>query len=277
MTTSPHHWRALTTPDRVQYKNPPLVLTVFQIKFSPIWSIGSMSDIGRFQQFVSEDFPLSEKLDGVQLDFQVGPAGGSVNQSEMPKAWQFYDAEDEWKLTLQVDSLTIETRRYDRFEDLIGRINRAITALLTVYKPGSLFRVGLRYVNEIREEALGAISLMKAINPTLLGPLADPSFQSSLSQSTTDFVDIDELGRGLNMRFGRISDGTTVQPIAGAVVPAGPFFLIDIDFYKQFDERRGTKFDVVQVDNIVGEFHSLVWQVWNWSVTSQYQDTLEVN
>lgn len=275
MSEPPYSWRGLPSPERVQYKEPPLVLTIFQIRFSPIWSIGNMSDVGRFQQCIMDDFPLSEKVDGVQIDFQMGPGGGSVNKSDMPKSWQFYDSGDEWKLTLTVDSLTIETRRYDSFEDLLGRINRAIGALITVYRPSALFRTGLRYINEIRESKLDGLSLLDAINPMLLGPIADPAFQSAVSQSTTEFVDFDELGRGLNMRFGYIGGGTTVQPASGVDSPTDAFFLVDLDFYRPFHDRTGTKLDASKVDEAANEFHSLVWQVWSWAVTLEYRNSLE--
>lgn len=86
-------WMDWESPPREVYAYAPLVLTVCQFQFNNIISIGDQREVGRFQQFLLEDYATAFPMKSVDFQIDVGSFGGSLNSTEKQEGWIFSDVD----------------------------------------------------------------------------------------------------------------------------------------------------------------------------------------
>lgn len=144
--------------DRVRYERNPIELVVCQLRFPPILRIEA--DIpSKFQDMIRDRYPLYESKSVLNLSpglpaelasfFQNLPLGSS------PKAHDFINANRDWTITLDRESLTLSCRRYESWEQFKEHLSAPLEALRKEYSPPFYVRIGLRYRDVIRPSKLG--------------------------------------------------------------------------------------------------------------------------
>src|SRR5215216_4096336 len=105
----------LPEPDRVVFERPPLVLAVFQVRFSNLPEVARQDyDIEPFRHAVKDEYPQFTRAK--QAAVQIDPIAGELKQLESVQ-WRFTDERANWTVTLASDSLTLEARQYEHFEE----------------------------------------------------------------------------------------------------------------------------------------------------------------
>ena len=157
--------------ERVIYAKRQLVEVICQLRFPEILKI-DVSEPADFQERIRRDYPQYEKKIE-QLPPQM------VNGKPVPQGtvnnYQFVSAEGQWRVSLTKGFIALSTYGYTRWEDFAQRLDRVLAAF-------SWFpRVGLRYVNAFRREALGLDGMLwkELITPGFLGLMGEEDAQET--------------------------------------------------------------------------------------------------
>jgi uncharacterized protein (TIGR04255 family) len=208
---------------RVVYKKNPLFEVLCQVRFSEILKLvdGQPSE---FNSAVANDYPIVERFEGYEL--VAIPSGIAQQPQSSPKKvaqTTFSNFENTWAVTCTSSYLTLTARDYTRWEEFEVRLIKCLTKFMTLYLPGAVTRVGLRYRNIIELETLatenGILDDSELIAPEVRGLLGNSMFnndsfeqaQSSYQSKNGDMTTI--------LNFGLVRD-----------LSGKKGFLIDADF-----------------------------------------------
>lgn len=133
-----------------KYKKNFLKTVLFRIDYSTVLSI----EVNKPVDFQSKVMELGfQKLTPIQgLFFELTPSRlESQNALTKIQSWQFSDASETKKITLQSNSLTYEVTSYESFDKFRNELKTIIGAFFEQYKT-VISRIGLRYINIIDDD-----------------------------------------------------------------------------------------------------------------------------
>ena len=270
----------LGLPDvsRTVLNSAPLVLALCQIRFSSMFSVTDPAFLTAFQRAVQSSYPVAVPAQEVELLVGIGPNEMELKgeQRRSPQ-WQFTDQDDNWKIVLSQDFLTLETRNYEHFDDFLARLQEALDALTKHIQPTIGTRLGLRYINEIRFNDLTNMNWFDVIRQELLGPIVMPE----LIENTTQVVSFQQMllrypnDLGINVHHGLIPSGTTVRLRPKEEMPNDAFYLLDFDVFRDFPLSQPLKMNPKVICEYVEMYHKMIYRLFRWSVTDKYISTLE--
>ncbi|CAN0428643.1 unnamed protein product, partial [Phaeothamnion confervicola] len=111
--------------NRASYKQNPLVLALAQVQFPVLPQFSDGHFVQDFLSEVVEDYPIVDR-------FFQNPSGlpdpfASLNLSSA--LYRASNLDRSWSLVIGESSLTLESRRYSSFEELVERFNRLVEVL----------------------------------------------------------------------------------------------------------------------------------------------------
>ena len=263
---------------RIVLHHSPLVLALCQVRFSSMLSVTDPASLAAFQRAIQSKYPVGVPVQEVELLIGV-----ELNEPEIRREqrrspqYQFTDQDDNWKIVLSQDFLTLETRNYELFDDFLVRLREALDALVQHIQPTVVTRLGLRYINEIRSNSLNNMDWSDIIQRDLLGPVA----VSELIENTSQIVSMQQLSLrypddlGINIQHGLLPSGTTVQLRAKEEPPKQAFYLLDYDVYREFPLPRGLLMNTETICHHAEIYHNMIYRLFRWSVSEDYLTTLE--
>lgn len=160
---------------RCIYEKNMLLEVICQLRFPDILKIEAQEPFA-FQDAIRSEYPQYakrvEQLPPQQQNGKLAPQG-SVNNH------QFISEDGHWKVSLTKSFIALSTHAYVRWEDFAGRLDRVLAAFIQAYAPAYFSRVGLRYINAFRREALGLEDTpwRELIQPGYLGLMGDEDAQ----------------------------------------------------------------------------------------------------
>jgi uncharacterized protein (TIGR04255 family) len=263
-------------PLSVQYEpeklaHPPLKLAVAQIQYPTIMSVPTSDKLlASFQESVRDLYPLLSVGQGI--GFAV--SSQSIEQQPRPRIFQLTDADQRWTVTLSADSIALEARDYTTFNEFSNRLLKVIAAAKEVYPLTSRRRLGLRYVNEIRDESeetteASEVSWNSVIRPEILGILAT-DLGASVNQAFQE-VSLTIKNGALTMRHGAFAEGTAVRPLDNQPVLDKPFYLLDFD---AFDDQPGD-LSSNRVSDTLRDYNRSIFSLFRWSLTHEFYERLK--
>ena len=229
--------------DTPPFPNPPLVLTVLEIRYPEI--AGGLGDRERagLKSALNEYLPLMESH--IEEQFAVA-VGASAPASVQRRIYTRFGTRDRTTaLLVKQDALVLETTAYagweEHFRPLVGEV---VGALERVSRPDGVLRVGLRYIDEIRVPGIklapgdwrGYIDkhLLAGAAPEFIPEHMRPSVWQGVAQYQTT------AGSTLAVRYGP-QEGYAVDPQSPTrrknPPSSGLFFLLDSDSYWLGDEE----------------------------------------
>lgn len=256
--------------NRIVFERTPLVLAVFQVRFSPILSISDPVAVAPFQRALSARYPILNSWGDVQAEGV--PSNPQIENRPAKNRWKFSDYDDTWTVSLALESITIETREYQEFEDFLDRLAEVLVAFTESFPQPIGTRIGLRYINEVRA-AQG--SWEEVIQSELLGPLSYRPIAEHIDQAIQQMVLKFEGDQGINFRHGYL-EGTVIPPRPGQEPPSSRFYLLDFDAYREYRRPGSLLFDPEVICKQVGIYHEAVSRLFRWSITEEYTASLGV-
>ncbi len=188
--------------------------------------------------------------------------------------YRFTDPAEAWSVVLGVDSLTLEARAYSNVEDLLRRFEHVASAARDTLGIEERQRLGLRYVNEFRNEGASTLADWRAyFHPEFLGYAAD-LFQDLVTYDGHQ-IRVTQSDGAFTVRHG-LMRGTVVPPIPGSAktpenLPQGPFYLLDLDYS---DERPGALNVKASRAQLVA-YNAFIYRFFRWTLTEQHHTDLE--
>src|SRR5258708_33751191 len=270
----------LRLPDvpRIVLHHSPLVLALCQVRFSSMLSLTDPASLAAFQRAIQSKYPVGVPVQEIEVLIGIEPNEPEIRREQRRSPqYQFTDQDDNWKIVLSQDFLTLETRNYEHFDDFLARLREALDALVQHIQPTVVTRLGLRYINEIRSNSLNNMDWSDIIQRDLLGPVA----VSELIENTSQIVSMQQLllrypdDLGINIQHGLIPTGTTVQLRAKEEPPKQAFYLLDYDVYREFPLPRGLLMNTEAICHYVEIYHKMIYRLFRSSVSEDYLTTLE--
>lgn len=246
---------------RPPFANPPLVLTVLEIRYPDLpEGIGRRAQ-QQMREAVRKRLPLVENMTEEHVELAIGaPMPAAVQRRTFPR---FVTRDRTTALLVKEDALVLETTTYEGWEENFRPLaEEVVRSLETVSRPDGVHRIGLRYIDEIRvpgvDEVPGNWSgyidehLLAAASREFIPASLQPAVWQGVVQykTTTDST--------LTVRYGPQS-GYAVNPKGltrrRRAPQAGPFFLLDSDSFWQADEEI-PEFDSVLIMDRCDALHA---------------------
>jgi len=217
---------------RTIYKNAPVHEVICQLRFPTILSINS-TEPADFQETIRDAFPQYRRQQQAQPPRIVGAGTPNVRVEQQPALtnYTFLSADNQWKLNLTREFISLSTIRYSGWEEFARHLAKPLASFINLYHPAYFQRVGLRYVNIFSRAKLGLEDTpwSELIAPAYAGPLQEPDVaESALLGSNLDFtVKLDSSSHA------KIRAGLNQVKSAVPGAPADPEmkFIFDMDLF----------------------------------------------
>ncbi len=162
--------------------------------------------------------------------------------------------------------MSLETTAYTDWSDFDARLREILEALGRVVKPRVETRLGLRYVNELRLEAIrGPSDWLDYLNPALIGELAadEPLAASLITMHQIIQLDAGDEAR-LTLRHGLPGEaaGDKRQALT---------YLLDLDCFRQ----RERLLDIDDVLREADRFNTTITSLFQWCLQEPLWKELE--
>jgi uncharacterized protein (TIGR04255 family) len=253
----------LPEPDRSRLTKSPLDLVVSQVRFDERGTVSTPTVGFGFQAMLGEDAGRTWKVEPVEgprpVNIAVTPAGPQVSTGEVLRGWRFTASDEAYAVVLMPDSIAIETRRYKEWSDFRPVAERVIGCLVEKAAPEIELRVGLRYVDRLRDPSIDrADGWLTRLQPALHGLVGHERLGPAvINQQQQVILSLDGAGEC------RFAHGTLPTE-------HGLEYVLDYDLYRQ-DARP---FDSASVLTALDQFNTEALKLFQASVTPNTIDEL---
>lgn len=253
----------LPEPDRSRLTKSPLDLVVSQIRFDQRSSVSTPKVGFGFQKMLGDDAEQAWKVEPVEgprpVNITVTPEGPQVSTGDLLRGWRFTASDDAYVLVLMPDSIAIETRQYTQWSDFRIMAERTVGCLSDQVGPEIELRVGLRYVDRVRDPSINSpAGWAGKLQPPLHGLVGHERLGPAvLNQQLQIMLSLDGAGEC------RFAHGTLPTE-------HGLEYVLDYDLYRQ-DARP---FDGASVIEALDLFNTEALKLFQASVTPNTIDAL---
>lgn len=237
-------------PNREVFPNAPLALVTTEIRFTDSPRLRQQATLDAVALALEERFPLGTP----NVTVNVGNLGPGVGP-QVEHRVVFTDTAKTESVTIAPSSFIYETTAYREFSDFRVGVTAVCEALLNVNVRPALLRVGLRYVNEVRvpEPITDVRSWSKWVNNNVLGPSSvGPGDAAARTAQGLVMFDLGD-GKGLNFQYAALDQAPIIQPqfLNRQQFDPGPFFVLDLDGYRDFGGRDTVLLNADEVNNVL--------------------------
>jgi uncharacterized protein (TIGR04255 family) len=155
MTSTTHLTLPPVAPAR--YAKNFLRQVVCEFRFPTLFELEATRPPPSFAKALRRDYPVYQANDDLSV---------SMNGVDKAHVHTFTSLKPGWTVTLRAASITIETTKYDCFEDFKTRLTLLIKSAADVIDSEYFTRIGLRYINVI---PCGSDRISEWLNPQLVG------------------------------------------------------------------------------------------------------------
>jgi uncharacterized protein (TIGR04255 family) len=244
----------LPDPDTSLLPRSPLRLVVCQVRHDRTFAAVDATRVIALHSELADRYPTITEAAVQTFGFLAGPGGAQMTTPEPSKGWQFRSADETWTVTIQPDFFSLETSAYLDWSDFRERLLRVVRAVGAHVGPVVEQRVGLRYVDEVRDPVVtDPVDWRGWIDESLLGPLVHPSFGPAL-RSTQQVLEL-EAHEALRviLRHGTLRVPGEKQWL----------YLLDHDCFRQ----QGRPFDADALAGTLDDLQRLALQVFQAAIT----------
>jgi len=239
--------------------NAPLVRVLAQVRFTEILSIGKKEFIAEFQETIRKVYPRLQAEEQVVII-----SGGSEPDVRREKIWRLYDADNVWRTSLATNFLVLETTSYISRIDFMTRFRTLLEALGQTIGPTHVSRVGVRYVDHVREPELQHIdemlrSQMLGVTTSDVRPRILHSFSEALCQVAEG---------SLLTRWGFLPPRGTHDPSVMSAVEQASWFL-DLDVFQEHTEHP-LPYDPDRLHDVALTLATRAYSFFRWATTPRF-------
>lgn len=245
---------------RVVYRKNPLREVICQLRFPTILRITSEIP-STFQEKIRGEFPDYVEETNAVLPASLPPQILQIlGSSTMSKRHRFTTRNGAMSALLDGQNLTLTASPYIDWETFSGSVYPTIEALIEVYSPTFLSRIGLRYQNQISAPSNDPdFSWGSYLRSELVGVLGHNEWQDQIFEHQSLIrCNLDHAGDRLLLQYG-------LQP--GSENPA--LFNLDFDYY--FEQETEPK----DARAIINRLHGYSGRAFRWAITKELHDVLD--
>lgn len=242
--------------ERIVFKESPLELCLLQVKYPSVSGFPDEGAVTQLRRAFKAGYPHFRNEHTTNL--VITPQG--VQHSQGTAIWRFDDLARRWSVVIAEDNVTVETRRYGGFDELVERTLSAVEIVGRVLEVTYQTRVGLRYINEIRHPQGEAYDTWRRLlAPDLLGPSRDDLLGGEVEQTIAE-ARVRRPDGSLLVRHGFLR-GSTIAPSDGSPPQQSSFYLLDTDYFNEEASEYGS--DLVER---LTAYHSVMYRIFRWAI-----------
>jgi len=248
-------------PEEVPLKDAPLIRVIAQVRFPTILSIGNQAFVGSFQEAIRENYPILQPEQ--TQSFAFGPQG--VVPTAPQVTWRFLDTVDSWnwRVSLSPSFMALETTAYLSRHDFLSRLEKILAALYESFKPASVERFGLRYVDRIIGKDLQDIPSL--VKPEIAGMMA-ANFKEYIHRTINESLFIlPDGGEQITARWGTMPAGETFDPEAIEAID-DLSWILDLDM----SVSPNRDFRVEELISEAQHFSERIYTFFRWAVEDDF-------
>lgn len=248
---------------RVIYNKNPLKLVLCQLRFPAILRIGKEAPAD-FQEKLRHEFPLFQEANDTansqlpeNLAQIIPPDMLDLLSTRSNPRFQFMTKDKAWIISLTRDFVALETSQYTCWEEFRDYLELILQALVEIYAPAFLTRIGLRYQNVIDRRALGLedVAWHDLLADFVLGQLAlNEMLNKVTEQHGGALIRLDSEGDLVRIQHGLVRDNSANSPDI--------MYLLDYDFHTE----RETEAGVQNVISKFNEYNKLNRRLFRWCI-----------
>ena len=217
--------------EEVHLPHAPLVRVLAQVRFPAILAIRNVDHIAEWQGKLRDTYPhlRKEEVHSIELGGDQDP------KVDRDRIWRLADKEqdEDWRVSLGVDFVALETTAYERRADFLKRLGDVIAAVEQTITPAAANRLGVRYVDRLTDEAVDRIGdLVRPEVLSIIQPSGNgrPELRNSIASLMTQAEFLAPDGNGIQGRWGRLPAGATYDH--GSLEPFHePSWILDLDMF----------------------------------------------
>ncbi|WP_420346976.1 TIGR04255 family protein [Pelagibius sp.] len=249
-------------PQQIPLLNAPLTTVLCQVRFTHVFAASNQSSIADFHERIRNEFPIAKEEQNISLQ-----VSGSVPQAKVTPVWRFEDDLRKWRVSLTTDFMSLETKAYESRQDFNDRLGFLLKVVSNVFSPSRVTRVGVRYVDHIKDEPLTRLGDL--VRPELVG-FSTSELHEHLVRSLNETLCEVEEGY-LLVRWGLMQENATHDAVMMPAVPEKSWML-DLDAYKEFPDQQ-TPFNGEEVQGVALALATRVYAFFRWAVKDEFLRT----
>ena len=241
-------------------------LVLCQLRFPAILRIGKEAPAD-FQEKLRHDFPLFQNDTANLLPENLAQIIPREMLDLLParssSRFQFMSKDKGWIISLTREFVAVETSKYTCWEEFRGYLELLLNALVEVYNPAFLTRIGLRYQNAIDRRALGLedVAWRDLLADFVLGPLAvNETMNKATEHHGSALIRLDNEEDFVRMQHGLVMDKTTDS--------SHIMYLLDYDFY------TNKKTEAEDVISKLNGYNTLNRRLFRWCIRDGLHDAM---
>lgn len=254
---------SVTVPEEVHLKHAPLIRVLAQIRF-PVQTAFDRRETTEPVLAALRDFLPVVRAEPIQgVFFQPLPTNDLPRLVEQQgwTIWRLSDLNNDWRVSLARDFLSLETTAYQSHGQFIENLRRVFDALPLNLRPPVVDRFGLRYVDRLTAPALLRISdLVRGELLGVLGTVDAERVVQAFSESVFDLTP-DQL----IARWGRLSPNTTYDPGTITPIPEASWVL-DLDMVRE----KTRPFDIGILIRDAQTYAERIYTFFRWAIKSEF-------
>lgn len=231
----------------------PLRLALVQARTPPLLEFEDAKAVKEIAAQL-DGWELADRQKAQELNLKLGPDGVEQQRSDPETVWIFTN-EDGLRAVLSAGSIALETESYGEWDELRTALAQVWDGVARTVGPSRCTRLGVRYVNELRESGLNGTP--EGLAPFLADELvALPlAFRARLERSISE-TRVELLGDGsLTLRHGLVADDV---------------YLLDFDAFSE-DEQP---FEVTSLVDHAERLHHQIESAFSWALRPEYLESL---
>lgn len=251
----------LLPPDRSRLERSPLELVVFQVRYENRLVVSDPAVALAVHEVLggpSGPYGRIDPAEGTSLSVAVGTGPTAVSESKL-SGWRLV-GDDGWVVSLMPDHVGLETTAYTTWDEFEPRLHGLLDAVQEHVEPAIEQRIGLRYVDQIRElQIADAAGWEPYIRPELLGPILHPQFGPAVRATFQQVLVELERGVTCGLRHGTAQNETGTMD-----------YVLDYDVFRE----GGRGFDPAAIKAAASAFNTYALQLFQASITETLFDLL---
>ncbi|MCV9964339.1 TIGR04255 family protein [Pararhizobium sp. BT-229] len=243
----------LTTPPPAgrNLASPPIERVIVQVTFPEILAIANPAVASAFQEKVRARYPF------LRIDAMPDGRGSTQNLYRMG------DTHGRWRLSLGTGFLALETTAYSSRTEILERLAEALMAVNETIRPGSVTRVGIRYIN--RGDVAQTGGLKDILRDGMAGASGMfPTAHLSLSEAHMPCAE-----GGITIRYGQLPAGASPDANLLAPMPT-PTWVFDIDTYTAAEGPVAYDFSPKAISDVASGLASRALAAFRWSFKREF-------
>lgn len=220
--------------ERVIYERNPLIEVIAQLKFPTILRISNQQPVD-FQDNVRFEYPIFEVSRNLQIPIELSNILTQFSPNLSGDiSYQFKSDDLKSQISLNKDSITFSTTKYERYEHFIERFKKVVKIFEEIYNPSLYLRIGLRYRDLIIRSKLSIQD--KEWSELIPKNIASELHNNEISDSIQKFFK----NLQLKTEFGQVNFNhgiVTVKDIEKGIDDTA--YLLDADFFTEDKVEKG--------------------------------------